>query len=335
MNTSPPRVSVVMPVRNAGRYLAPAVDSVLSQTMDDLELLLIDDHSHDGAIDTLPDDPRLRILRHNGDGIVDSLNLGIIKARGQFIARMDADDISTPERLALQLAYADAHPQTGIISGRVEMFNEDDDVGQGNLHYVAWLNSLKDNADISRDIFIESPLCHPSVLIRRDVFKQTGLYRDLSWPEDYDLWLRAWLKAIPMGKVDELVLLWREHQARLTRTDTRYSPKEFIKLKAWAMSESVLRNRPAMICGTGKLALKLCDVLLSLGVEVKAFVDIAPHKIGRLKRDRPVIGLSEVTAERGDALLVGAVGARGAGERLRAMLLEAGLHEPDDFILAG
>lgn len=324
-----------MPVRNGGRYLAPAVDSVLSQSMDDLELIVVDDHSHDGAIEALPADPRLRILKHSGDGIVDSLNLGVIKAQGEFIARMDADDICAPNRLAAQLDFANANPGLGIISGRVEMFSEDGDVQQGNLAYVAWLNSLLDHRSISRDIFIESPLCHPSVLIRRQVFRQVGLYRDLSWPEDYDLWLRAWLGGVRMGKVDELVLLWREHTTRLTRTDSRYSPKEFIKLKAWAMSESVLRERPAILCGTGKLAMKLCDVLLELGVEVLSFVDIAPDKIGRQKRERPVISIDDMVRQRGNALVIGAVGARGAGERLRESLLQAGLKEETDFLLAG
>lgn len=330
-----PRVSVVMPVRNGGRYLAPAVDSVLSQTMEDLELLLVDDHSHDGAIESLPPDPRLRIVKHSGDGIVDSLNLGIIKSRAQFIARMDADDICPADRLEVQLNFAEDHPDIGIISGRVAMFSEEGEVQEGNRAYVDWLNSLMKPDTIQRDIFVESPLCHPSVLIRREVFRHIGLYRDLSWPEDYDLWLRAWLGGVSMSKVEQLVLLWREHPSRLTRTDHRYSSKEFIKLKAWALSESVLRERPAIICGTGKLALKLCDVLSTLGVVVQAFVDIAPAKIGRHKRERPVLSIEQMIEVRGDALVIGAVGARGAGERLREMLLTAGLCEGPDFLLAG
>ncbi|MCB1753961.1 MAG: glycosyltransferase [Gammaproteobacteria bacterium] len=330
-----PLVSVIMPVRNCGDWLAPAVDSILGQTVEDLELLIIDDHSFDGSVERLPQDPRLRIFRHAGNGIVASLNAGLIRARGEFIARMDGDDISVPERLQRQLHFAKDNPDIAIVGGLVDIFSDDGDIQAGNRAYQAWLNGLLTADDIERELFVESPLVHPSVLIRREVFKRIGLYRDLSWPEDYDLWLRASLAGLRFAKVPELVLMWREHPARLTNTDKRYSRKEFIKAKAWAMSESVLRNRPAIICGTGKLAVKLCDVLQRLGVAVMAFVDIAPDNIGKSRRGLPILSYDDMLDMRQDALIVGALGARGAGEALRELLLLSGLHEGRDFLLAG
>ncbi len=323
-----------MPVKNCGQWLKPAVESILNQTCENFELLVIDDHSYDGSIELLPHDSRIKIFRHNGSGIVSNLNLGLLKARGRFIARMDGDDISLPDRFQNQLDFARLNPAYGIIGGRVEIFTEGGDIQQGNLVYQDWLNRLITPVQISREIFVESPLVHPSTFIRREVFKKIGLYRDLSWPEDYDLWLRAWLKNVQIAKVPEYVLRWRDHSQRLTRTDKRYSQKEFIKLKAWALSESLLKNRSAFICGTGKLAAKLCDLLQSLQVRVKGFVDIAPDKIGKTRRNLPIYSLEEMLARRDKSMIIGAVSTRGSSAKLRNLLIQYGLEESRDFILA-
>ncbi len=333
--TDKPTISVVMPVKNCGEWLQPAVDSMLQQSFEDFELLLIDDHSYDGSIEVLPNDRRLKIIRHQGSGIVESLNLGLVKARGEFVARMDGDDVSFPDRFRHQIEFARNNPSIDIISGMIEIFSDEGDILEGNIAYQDWLNGMQSHEDIVREIFVESPLVHPSILIRRSVFKTTGLYRDLSWPEDYDLWLRAWQAGFQFAKVPEFVLMWREHENRLTKTDKRYAIKEFIKAKAWAMSETVLKNRSAIICGTGQLGVKLCDVLTSLGVQVTAFVDVAPDKIGKTRRDLPILSYDDMLKSRQNELILSALGARGAGEKLREVLLASQLVEGKDFLLAG
>ncbi len=328
-----PCISVVMPVRNCGSWLQSAVGSILDQTLDDFELLIIDNHSYDGSIELLPQDSRIKIFRHSGTGIVTSLNVGLIKAKGEFIARMDGDDLSSPNRFQSQLNYARQNPTVGIISGLVEIFSDDSVVKEGNIHYQNWLNSILNQEDFDSEIFVESPLVHPSTFIRRDIFKKIGLYRDLSWPEDYDLWLRAWLSGVKMGKVPECIFHWRDHPQRLTRTDKRYSQKEFIKAKTWALSESLLKNRSATICGTGQYAAKFCDLLQSLSITVKGFIDISPKKIGKTRRGLPVYSLQELLVRRDDTLILGAVAARGSSNRLRKLLASYGLEELKDFVM--
>ncbi len=323
-----------MPVRNCGHWLQSAVESILNQSFEDFELLIIDNHSDDGSIELLPNDSRIKIIRHSGMGIVTSLNIGLLKAKGEFIARMDGDDLSSPHRFQVQLDYARLNPEIGIIGGLVEIFSDDAVVQQGSISYQHWLNSVCTPEEINREIFVESPLVHPSTLIRQDIFKQVGLYRDLSWPEDYDLWLRSWLLGISMAKVPEYVIHWREHPKRLTHTDKRYSQKEFIKVKAWALSESLLKERSAIICGTGKYAVKLCDHLQSLNVTVNGFVDVSPKKIGKTRRNLPIFSLNEVVVNRGNALLLGAVAARGVRNNLRELFLSYCLEECNDFIMA-
>jgi glycosyltransferase involved in cell wall biosynthesis len=167
-------VSVVLPVRDAGSYLAASVSSILSQSIPDLELLLVDDNSSDGAIAELDrSDPRLKVLSSRGQGVVAAFNTGLAAATGRFIARMDADDIALPDRLSLQLDYLERHPGVGIAGGCVEIFSTTGVQG-GNLRYQRWLNSVRSADEISRAMFIESPIPNPTALFRCGVIKALG-----------------------------------------------------------------------------------------------------------------------------------------------------------------
>ena len=119
-----PAVSVVLPVRNGGACLAEAVESILGQAFQDLELILVDDHSDDGAIGQLTvNDGRLRVLRSAGHGVSAAFNTGMRQARGAFIARMDADDVSLPDRIGRQLSYLSGNPGIDICGACVEFFS--------------------------------------------------------------------------------------------------------------------------------------------------------------------------------------------------------------------
>ena len=194
-----PLVSVVLPVRNGGEFLSQAVDSILSQTFENLELLLIDDHSTDSAISSLDkSDPRLKIFNSKGNGVVDAFNTGFEIGRGQYIARMDADDFSLPSRIQCQLDYLDKHPRVDISGCCVEIFSE---AGiQGGLErYQSWLNSVREPDQVHQQIFIESPLPNPGLMFRKAALQQLGGYRSNQWPEDYDLLLRADAAHMRMG----------------------------------------------------------------------------------------------------------------------------------------
>ena len=111
-----------MPVHNAGDYLSAAVNSILEQQNVALELLIVDDHSNDGAIDALPKDPRIRLLRSPAKGLVPALNHGIKQINTPYVARMDGDDIADPRRLLTQLEYLLDRPEIDIVGAQVEMF---------------------------------------------------------------------------------------------------------------------------------------------------------------------------------------------------------------------
>jgi len=145
-----------MPVRDGGGYLADAVASILHQSFSDLELLLVDDHSSDQAIATLPvNDPRLVLLKNTGRGISSACNTGFAHARGEFIARMDADDISLPARIETQFNYLQAHPAVEVCGACVSIFAQQELAG-GNQRYQSWLNSCRSPEEIRRELFIEA-----------------------------------------------------------------------------------------------------------------------------------------------------------------------------------
>ena len=333
-----PKVSVVMPCRNALGTIDEAVQSILAQEMEDLELIVVDDGSTDQTAARLVRwgqlDPRVVVLRNAASGIIPALNVGIEAAKAPMIGRMDADDIALPDRLAKQVAWLDEHPEVALVGCLVRAF-PDEAVGEGFRAYVSWLNSLITAEDIAREIFVESPLAHPSVVIRSQWLDRMGGYQDFGWPEDYDLWLRMHVGGAFFGKVPEHLLLWREHSRRATRTDSRYSVENFLRAKARYLTLGPLKDREDVIVwGAGQMGRRLSKHLLKEGVQLLAFVDIDPKKIGREKRGRPIIAPEDLMScwsqARRPALIV-AVGSRGARQLIRARLQAMGLQETVDW----
>lgn len=165
----------------------------------DFEVVVVDDGSTDSTPHILDSiaarDPRVRVIHTDRHGIIDALNTGIAECRGELIARMDADDISHPRRLAMQVALMDEHPEVSVCGTLVRMFPRWQLLG-GLVRYEQWLNSLVTHEQIVRDIFVESPLAHPSVMMRRDELVAIGGYEEHGWPEDYDLWLRYFVQSV-------------------------------------------------------------------------------------------------------------------------------------------
>jgi glycosyltransferase involved in cell wall biosynthesis len=325
-------VSVVMPVRDGGDYLADAVGSILSQSFSALELLLVDDHSSDQAIASLPfNDPRLVLLKNTGRGISSACNTGFTHARGEFIARMDADDISLPARIEAQFNYLQAHPAVAVCGACVSIFAQQELAG-GNLRYQSWLNSCRSPEAIRRELFIESPIPNPTAMFRRESLQQLGGYLDPEWPEDYDLFLRVDEAGMKMGKPPQLLYRWREHAGRLTRSDERYHPRQFQAAKAHYLARYRLPNKtPVVIWGAGPGGRLMHDLLQKEGVEVRGFLDVHPRRIGGRKRNLPVWAIDEIGRLPGTFVLV-AVGAAGVRPRIREFMRRNERHEGEDYL---
>jgi hypothetical protein len=183
-----PAISVLMPVYNAGRFLPAALDSILAQTFADFELIAIDDGSRDGSADVLAEfaarDPRIRVVGQENRGIVATLNRALELARAPLVARMDADDLSRPDRFAKQIAYLRQHPEVAAVSGAMDVI--DDSGAYLRTDAFPTLPGAIESELIHRNCF-----CHAPVMARTEVLRSIGGYRrNVQYAEDYDLWLR-------------------------------------------------------------------------------------------------------------------------------------------------
>ncbi len=185
--TAAPRVSVVMGVRDGARWLAEAVDSVLGQTLADLELIVVDDGSTDATPDLLTRyrDPRLTVLRQPAGGLARALNRGLRLASAPLVARLDADDVALPERLARQVAFLDARPEVGLLGSACRAIGPSGDPLDDE-------RPPQDDAAIRRALIRRNPFVHSTIVVRRSVIDRAGGY-DESLPvaQDYELWMRA------------------------------------------------------------------------------------------------------------------------------------------------
>ena len=333
-------ISVIMPVHNAGVYLKDAVASILNQDDVHLELIVVDDHSSDGAIKNLPktlsQNNRIKFVSSAHRGVVAAMAKGYSQAKGAYIARMDADDISLPHRLSTQINYLKNNPEIGIAGGKIKIISESN-IEKGFSLYEQWLNKLCSSEEIERELFIESPIPNPTAFFRRDIYDLLQGYQDPEWAEDYDMWLRAHALGIKMGKPEGVLLHWREHERRLTHNDSRYDNKLFMKAKAYYLSKShYLKNRNAIIWGAGPIGAFLYDVLTEFNIEVEAFIEVSQRRVGGLKRGVPVLHYSEINQYTMDnnSLIIGAVGARGARVEIRKALIDMGKEEGCDFLFA-
>jgi glycosyltransferase involved in cell wall biosynthesis len=202
-----------MPVRNGARWLREAVDSVLDQQFRDLELIIIDDGSEDdtvGLLDQCARDDRVRVLHQPPRGIVAALNLGIAEARAPYLARLDADDVARPDRLALQLAFMEGHGHVNLVGSAAQLIDE-----RGAV--IGRIAPPIDPGKLARHLRRGNPIVHSSVMMRADKVRRSGGYRKaFGAAEDYDLWLRL-AENGGIANLPERLVSLRRHDASVSR----------------------------------------------------------------------------------------------------------------------
>ena len=209
MKNTNPAISVLLPVYNAERFIREAVDSVLFQSLGDFELLALDDGSTDGSLIILREyetrDNRVRIITRENRGLVASLNELIAAARGRYLARMDSDDISMPQRFERQVMFLESSPDRVAVGGWVIHIDENGlpigPIKSPTLHFDIDQAHLKGHASI----------WHPAAMIRKDAIVSVGGYREeFRHAEDLDLWLRL-AEVGKLSNLSEFVLCYRLH----------------------------------------------------------------------------------------------------------------------------
>ena len=209
-----PRVTVLIAVHDGGAYLQEAVASVLAQTFSDFETLIVDDASTDGAVQKLPSDSRMRVLRNERNlGQVPSLNRGLADARGAYIARIDADDVMHPTRLERQVDLLDREHRVTIVGTWFDVVDE------RGRRWATSRGRIESYAELVSAILADRiPLAHPSLMYRRDPVLRLGGYdASLAPAEDKDLYRRLTLERHEARIITERLLRYRRHEAQLSQ----------------------------------------------------------------------------------------------------------------------
>ena len=329
-----PSVSILVPVRDEEPYLAEALASLSAQTFADFEAIVVDDGSTDGsraiAERHAREDRRFRVAAQAPDGLVAALERARAEARAPLLARMDGDDVALPRRLEAQV---EAVEREGLdaCGGRVEYFPRAA-VRDGGRRYEAWINSLVTVEQARLDVFIECPLPHPALVVRSEAIEAVGGYRSCGWPEDYDLVLRLWARGARFRNVDELVLRWREHEGRYSRTDPAFAQEAFVRCKVHHFRATLLAGwKQVIVWGAGPVGKAFARELRRAGTVVAAFVDVDPRKIGHSVYGAPVVAVEEAPRFT-TAFALGAVAGEEGRRNVRELAAAQGRRDGVDFI---
>ncbi len=332
-----PEVSVVLPFFNAEKTLADAINSLLGQTLSDFELLLIDNNSEDNSFLVAKEfsgaDNRIRLLQEKKQGVAHAMNCGLQNARGRFIARMDADDVSHSQRLEKQVRFLQQNPETGLIGSEVKYIAHEKNTA-GFERFVNWVNSFHSPEEIELNRFVEIPVVNPTLLFRREIYETLGGCRHGDFPEDYEMLLRYLEAGVKMVKLPELLLEWHDYSTRLTRTDERYSTEAFFRVKAnyfWKWSQKNNPFHPEMwVWGAGRKTRQRAKLLEKKGFKINGYFDIVKGKT----TEKQTLHFTEIPLP-GKLFVVPMVNKRGVGKQIKDFLLKVNYREGKDFMMMG
>jgi glycosyltransferase involved in cell wall biosynthesis len=331
------RVSVVLPFYQHDNEFDEAIKSIVAQTLPDWRLLLVANNPNERALDIAEAwtrrESRIERLHEPRQGIAHALNLGLSHCDTPFVARMDADDISAPERLERQLAFMEKNPETGLVGCRTR-FESPDPAAEGFHRFVEWQNSILTPEAHALYRFIESPLAHPGVFFRKSLIDRWGGYETGPVPEDYELWLRWMDRGVLFHKLPEILLTWRDTPGRLTRTHPHYAKEAFWQVKsrylAFWLRKHVAPDRKIVLCGGGKTGKLRGAMLAAEGVEIYGYTDVKKRSFPQ-SRFIPLDSIDEPAPW----FLINTLEKRGVGEAIAAYFSGKGFREGVDFIRAG
>ena len=275
-----------MPVKNADPFLKETIESIVNQTHKDWELIAVNDHSSDKTVEILQHfsekDERIIVRQNSGSGIIDALSTGESSSKGDWISRMDADDLMEVNKLSKLLSSLSNERE--IATSYVKYFS-DQDLGEGYKNYELWLNKLIDENNHFDEIYKECVLPSPNWLMHKRLLKELGGFSSLNYPEDYDLCFKAYSNNIKIIGVKEVLHYWRDYPDRTSRTHENYQDNAFLPLKVKYFIE--LDYDPAkrlILWGAGKKGKKLAQILLKHQIKFDWITD-NPKKL-----DAPIFG---------------------------------------------
>ena len=257
-------------------------------------------------------------------------NTGSSLAKGEYIARMDADDWAYPEKLKLQADFLDEHLNYGAVAGLVEHVAHKENT-EGFARFVQWSNSVQSFDEIRNRRFIELPIVNPTAMWRKTIAEKYGMYRCGSFPEDYELWLRWLDNGLKILKLPQLLLKWYDSDTRLTRTHEIYTDKAFYEVKTKYLAKWLKENNPfhpkVAVWGASKISRRRAKLLTQYGIDICCYIDT---KKGR-QLDREVFYYEDIPLPK-EIFVLSYIKQMDNREKIRKFLSSKGFSEGKNYL---
>jgi glycosyltransferase involved in cell wall biosynthesis len=303
-------ISIIMPVKNAQPFLPECITSIQGQSYEDWQLIAVDDHSSDNSLNILETaahtDNRIRVVNNPDHGIIPALQHGYAFAEGDYITRMDADDIMPQTKLELMLNKLQHSPGCQLVTGKVSYLNPSE-LNDGYKKYELWLNSQVDTKNQFDEVYKECVLPSCCWLISKAHFQQVDGFANLEYPEDYDLCFRFYGAGYKMAYIDDILHYWRDHPDRTSRTSPVYQDNSFLPLKVkWFALLNYGSEKSLVLWGAGKRGKRLAQLLIEQDIPFRWACN-NPNKIGHNIYDQYLEDITTVFNEQQDQQIIIAV----------------------------
>lgn len=328
-----PLISILMPIKNAEKHLQACIESILNQSETNWELVAVNDHSTDDTATILThfarQDDRIKVFANEGRGIIPALRTAYKNSQGNFIHRMDADDLMTRHKLSTLYALLKEQSKGKVATAHVRYFS-DGNLQDGYKRYAQWLNRLCNQDNHWSEIYKECVIASPNWLIHRSDLDNCGAFQADRYPEDYELVFRFYQAGLEVISVNTVTHLWRDHDARSSRNLAVYKNNDYFELK-WHFFEKLERNlkQPLLLWGAGRKGKKLAQLWNDRSVEFE-WVSNNPKKHGKEIYEQVLQSYRSIIQKDKPQIII-AVGQIGAKKEISDFLRANQLIENKDF----
>ncbi|RED45873.1 glycosyltransferase family 2 protein [Seonamhaeicola aphaedonensis] len=329
-----PLISILTPFKNTEAFLAECLNSIRNQTYTNWELLIVDDHSTDQSYALVENysniDSRIKLLKNNGRGIISALQVAFKNSSGEFITRMDSDDIMLPNKLEILANNLMTYGKQHVAVGLVEYFSNQG-IGPGYKSYETWLNNLTRTGNNYEEIYKECVIPSPCWMIHRDDLVSCGAFNPNIYPEDYDLTFRFYKHHFKCIPCDTIIHKWRDYSTRTSRTHIHYAQNHFTSLKVQHYLDIDYHfSKTPVVWGAGTKGKLMAKIFLEREIPFEWICD-NPNKIGRAIYGKELLSFETLgTIKNAQSLIT--VANKKAQKQIRSHLDKLNLEPVKDYI---
>jgi len=326
-------ISILTTFKNTEQFLAECIESIINQTYTNWELIIVDDNSTDNSRNIVESfankDKRIKLFSNNGDGIIDALRFAYKQSKGEYITRMDSDDIMHPEKLEVLLKKLTTYGRKHVALGLVKYFRSDG-INEGYYKYEKWLNEITKNGTNYSEIYKECVIPSPCWMIHRDDLDTCDAYKPDLYPEDYDLTFRMYknkIKCIPCNKI---LHYWRDYDSRTSRTSHHYTQNYFLDIKIkYFLELEYDSSRPLTVWGAGFKGKTIAKYLVNNEIPFTWICD-NPNKLGKNIYGQKMHHFDSLNQLKHPQSIV-TVANEDAQKEIKSYFKEHNLHAMDDY----